>query len=94
MRAGDFSLSGVLVWANKGVGLHVADPEVAGFTVNGCRFEGNGQGASIPLQSKEFAFVGNVLRNNRLPSALGGDPSAVVANNADADARTDARGAA
>lgn len=87
VRAGDFSLSGVLVWANKGVGLHVADPGVGGFTVNGCRFEGNGQGASIPAASQEFAFVGNVLRNNKLPSALGGDPSAVVASNVNADGK-------
>jgi hypothetical protein len=85
VRAGDFSLNGVLIWANKGVGLHVADAGVGGFTVNGCRFEGNGQGASVPPASREYAFVGNVLRNNRLPSALGGDPSAVVASNVNAD---------
>ena len=85
VRAGDFSLSGVLVWANKGVGMHVADPNVGGFTVTGCRFEENGQGANIPATSAEFAFVGNVLRNNKIPSALGGDASAVVASNVNAD---------
>jgi len=85
VRAGDFSLSGVLVWANMGVGMHVADPEVAGFTVTGCRFEGNGQGANVPNASAEYAFVGNVLRNNKVPSALGGNPTAVVANNVNTD---------
>ena len=85
VRAGDFSLSGVLVWANGGVGVHVADPRVGGFTVTGCRFEQNGQGANVPSASAEYAFVGNVLRNNRLPSALGGDPSAVVASNVNVD---------
>jgi hypothetical protein len=94
VRAGDFSLSGVLVWANKGVGLHVAEPGVDGFTVNGCRFENNGQGANIPAASGEFAFVGNVLRNNKLPSALGGDPSAVVASNVNADGNVGRRLAA
>ncbi len=85
VRAGDFSLTGVLVWANLGVGMHVADPNVGGFTVTGCRFEQNGQGANVPSASPEFAFVGNVLRNNKMPSSLGVDPTAVVANNVNAD---------
>jgi len=81
-RAGDFSLSGVLVWANKGVGLLVAPGGAEGFTVSGCRFEGNGQGAYISNSSSNFALVGNVLRNNHRPSALGSAcAGAVVASN-------------
>ena len=76
----------MLVWANLGVGMHVADPGVDGFTVNGCRFEQNGQGANVAAASAEFAFVGNVLRNNRLRSALGNSTMSVVANNVLADA--------
>jgi hypothetical protein len=87
VRAGDFSLSGVLVWANQGIGLHVASAEVGGFTVNGCRFEENGQGASIPTASSQYAIVGNVLRNNHVPSVLGGDSKDyVVASNVNVDA--------
>ena len=84
VRAGDFSLTGVLVWANKGVGLLVEAPSVGGFVVSGCRFEGNGQGASFPNASTDFAVVGNVLRNNALRSALGG-AGGVVANNVNTD---------
>jgi hypothetical protein len=83
-RAGDFSLTGVLVWANKGVGVLVEAP-ADGFVVSGCRFEGNGQGASIANASSDFAIVGNVLRNNNLPSSFGGPGQGVVANNVDRD---------
>ena len=85
--AGDFSLSGVLLWANKGVGLLVAPPGgAAGFAVSGCRLEGNGQGASIANASTDFAVVGNVLRNNQRPSELcSACAGAVVASNVDAD---------
>ena len=75
VRAGDFSLSGVLIWANKGVGVHIADPAVGGFSITGCRFEGNGQGASIPLGSVDYTVVGCVFRNNKNASVLG-DPDA------------------
>jgi hypothetical protein len=83
-RAGDFSLAGVLVWANQGVGL-LAEAPADGFVVSGCRFEGNGQGASIANASTDFAFVGNVLRNNIMPSAFGGPGQGVVANNVNKD---------
>lgn len=83
--AGDFSLSGVMVWANKGVGLLVppTPKAVEGFVVSGCRFEGNGQGASISNASADFAVVGNVFRNNNLPSALG--TGGVVQGNVNTD---------
>jgi hypothetical protein len=72
----------VLVWANKGVGLWVPSP-VDGFVVSGCRFEGNGQGASISNHSANFAVVGNVFRNNRMDSSFGS--GGVVQGNVNTD---------
>lgn len=63
VRAGSFSLTGVSVRENLGVGILVEDG-VADYTITGCRVHDNGLGAR--LCGRRGALTGNLFVNNRV----------------------------
>lgn len=78
--AGTFQLTGVDVRYNRGTGIAVVSPLVAGYTVSGCRINNNGQG--VRLDGSAYAVTGNVFMGNAAPSDVGPlDGGAVVAGN-------------
>jgi hypothetical protein len=83
-RAGSFSLTGVLVWANKRVGVWVPPGGASGYALTGNRFLCNGQG--VRLNGTAYAATGNVVLGSATPDAWGPGAAAgaVVANNVEA----------
>ena len=78
VRAGSFTLSGVTVRNNKGIGLLVEEG-VRDYAVTGCRIAENGTGAV--LRGDSYAFTGNVLARNGEDLADEGGPTKEVAHN-------------
>jgi hypothetical protein len=81
--AGRFSVSGTLVWANKGVGLWLPPNSTAeGWAVTGNRFECNGQGVKVEGDGGSFVATGNTFLGGESANAWGEQPGgAIVANN-------------
>ena len=82
IRAGSVSLSGVLIWANQGVGMYVHAAAAPGVSASGCKFEQNGQGLFIDGAASSYGVTGGVFVRNEMRSDFGGMAGgAVVANN-------------
>jgi hypothetical protein len=77
--AGRFSITGTLIWANKRVGVWIAEPSLAGYLITGNRMECNGQ--AVRLAGSLYAATGNVVLGSAVPDVWGNGTGAVVANN-------------
>ena len=82
IMGGTFTLSGVVVRNNQGVGLQVGE-NVKGYAVTGCKFYGNSP--SVELKGDGFAVTGNVFgADNARPgksNSVSRGAEDVVANN-------------
>lgn len=83
VESGTFTLTGVVVRNNRGVGViaNGASPnDVQGFVIAGCKFYGNDKGG-VQLNSEAFALTGNVFNGNGPNQVVGASTGAVIANN-------------
>lgn len=79
VEAGAFSLTGVAIRNNKGVGV-TTQTAVSDYSITGCRIYGNGQG--LALDGSGYAVTGNVFFGNQVKSQVGPlARNSVVANN-------------
>lgn len=62
VRAGRFTLTGVHIRHNKGVGVLVEGDGVRDYSITGCRIHDNGTGAS--LRGNGYVLMGNVFADN------------------------------
>lgn len=83
VRAGQFSLSGVLIWANKRIGIWVPNPLVIGYSITGNRLQCNHQG--VNLSGTAYAATSNVVLGSTVTDNWGNGTGAVIANNVEAD---------
>lgn len=84
VHAGSFTLSGVSVRNNQGVGLAVASA-VSSYAVTGVKFYSNG--AAVELEGSDFVLTGNVFKRdnsrsrNKIRCTSDGSSACVIANN-------------
>jgi hypothetical protein len=62
VRAGRFTLTGVHIRHNKGIGILVEGDAVRDYAITGCRIHDNGTGAS--LRGNGYVLMGNIFADN------------------------------
>ncbi|MBW3623213.1 MAG: hypothetical protein KY468_07355 [Armatimonadetes bacterium] len=72
VKAGRFSLTGVSVRHNKGVGILVEGETVRDYTITGCRIHNNGTGAI--LSGQRYVLSGNLFTENETHLVEKGKP--------------------
>eukprot|EP00040_Diaphanoeca_grandis_P000069 m.14260 g.14260 ORF g.14260 m.14260 type:complete len:449 (-) comp10065_c0_seq1:132-1478(-) len=79
--SGSFTLTGVIIRNNKGIGLHVASEFVQDYTISGCKFYANNV-AGVSLLGDYYSMTGSVFRENG-PNVVNSATAkhAVIANN-------------
>ena len=78
INSGSFTLDGVNVRSNKGVGLWIPNGAVINYTITGCRFTFNGQALNIAGSS--FIVSSNLFSSNSIANQIGGSNKIVVNN--------------
>ncbi len=70
VEAGTFVLTGVSIWANRGIGIWVPQGSSRDFAITGCQVINNGQGVNI--QGTHYMLANNVFGQNKTPNRVEG----------------------
>jgi hypothetical protein len=79
VRAGRFTLTGVHIRHNKGIGILVEGDVVRDYSITGCRIHNNGTGAA--LKGDSYVLMGNVFAENGTHLRDEGGPNKQVLGN-------------